>query len=127
MAPEHVKAEQAEGRPRDVEFEHPLVRSNPVSGRKSLIISNRTIRIKGWSRTESKPLLDYLHQHATQAKLCLRQMWQVGDILLWDDRWLKHAGAADVLEASERELWRLVASVDMQTHEFVENPMSLTR
>ncbi|MBJ22545.1 MAG: TauD/TfdA family dioxygenase [bacterium] len=120
MAREHVEAEKAEGRKRADEFEHPLVCHNPVSGRKSLIISDRTVCIKGWSRQDSAPLLNHLQQHAIQAQLCLRHMWQVGDVLIWDDRWVKHAGASDVLEASERELWRLVASINTQTGEFLK-------
>ena len=52
-------------------------------------------------------------------------MWQAGDILLWDDRWVKHAGAKDVLDVSERELWRLTATVNMHTGKFIENPMLL--
>ncbi|MBN9425823.1 MAG: TauD/TfdA family dioxygenase [Burkholderiales bacterium] len=74
----------------------PMVRRHPVTGRESLLLSECFVRtIHGMSPQESKPLLDYLHAHATQPEFVYRHHWQTGDLLMWDNRCTMHKVVAD--------------------------------
>ena len=73
---------------------HPLVRVHPVSGRRALYLGRRRVwpsnYIVGLSNEESEALLDRLWAHATQPKYAWTHHWQVGDIVLWDNRCCMH-------------------------------------
>jgi taurine dioxygenase len=74
---------------------HPLVRVHPVTGRKALYLGRRRIYpsqfVIGWERAESEELLDFLWDHATQAKFeWAHGPWAVGDMVLWDNRCVMH-------------------------------------
>ncbi len=73
----------------------PVVRTHPESGRKSLFISQRASHFEGWSQEESKPLLQYLCAHATQAEFVYRHRWVPGDLLIWDNRCTLHQALGD--------------------------------
>ncbi len=70
---------------------HPLVRTHPETGRKCLFLGRRrNSYIVGLDLQESEKLLDQLWAHATQPKFTWRQQWQVGDLLIWDNRCTLH-------------------------------------
>jgi taurine dioxygenase len=70
---------------------HPLVRTHPESGRKSLFLGRRrNSYVVGLDLAESEALLDELWAHATQPKFTWRQQWRVGDVLVWDNRCTLH-------------------------------------
>jgi taurine dioxygenase len=70
---------------------HPLVRTHPETGRKSLFLGRRrNSYIVGLELDESERLLDELWQHATQPRFTLRQLWRVGDVMVWDNRCTLH-------------------------------------
>ena len=77
---------------RVVEAEHPLVRTHPETGRKSLYLCHRGItrRIATMTEEESRPLLDYLLAHATRPEHTCRFRWQVGSLAVWDNRRVLH-------------------------------------
>ena len=71
---------------------HPVVRTIPETGRKALFICRlMTDRILELSETESRELLDSLCDHAEDARFMYAHRWQVGDILVWDNRCAMHA------------------------------------
>ena len=71
--------------------EHPVVRTHPETGRKSLYVNcGHTARFAGMSDEESKPLLDYLFAHQAKPEFTCRFSWQAGDIALWDNRCVLH-------------------------------------
>lgn len=80
----------------DREVIHPLVRTHPATGRKSLFI-NRTylIRIDGLTEEESKPLLDYLRVHSAMIAFTCRVRWQNDMVLVWDNRCTHHSAIGD--------------------------------
>lgn len=70
---------------------HPVVRTHPETGRKSLYLSpGHATNFEGWSEDESAGLLEYLFQHQIAPEFQCRLTWGVGDIAIWDNRSLLH-------------------------------------
>jgi len=75
----------------DLVSEHPVVRTHPETGRKSLYVNfGHTARFAGMTEEESKPLLDYLFQHQTRPEFTCRFSWQAGSLAFWDNRCMLH-------------------------------------
>jgi taurine dioxygenase len=82
---------------------HPLVRTHPDTGRKCLFLGRRlNAYICGLTVAESEALLDELWAHATQERFTWRQDWQVGDLIIWDNRCAMHR--RDPFDPSARRL-----------------------
>ena len=78
----------------------PLVKAHPVTGRKSLFISpDYCDQLEDMTHEESKPVLDYLEQHATQHAFTCRFRWQPHSIVVWDNRCVMHNALEDDLGA----------------------------
>src|SRR5262245_26997864 len=58
---------------------HPLVRTLPRSGRRSLYLASHASRIVDWPLPEGRLLLRELTEHATQPRFVYRHAWRVGD------------------------------------------------
>jgi len=72
---------------------HPLVRSHPADGRKALWVSTGTTRgIVGMPNPQGLDLLEELVGFVTQERFVFRHKWQVGDVLIWDNRCTLHTG-----------------------------------
>ncbi|MET4025043.1 taurine dioxygenase [Marinobacter sp. MBR-99] len=70
---------------------HPLVRIHPGTGRRALFLGRRSnAYIPGLSLEESETLLETLWSYATRPEHVWTQDWQVGDVLIWDNRWTMH-------------------------------------
>jgi taurine dioxygenase len=70
---------------------HPLARTHPETGRKSLYLGRRrNSYVLGLDLHESEALLDELWAHATQPRFTFRQQWRVGDLMVWDNRCTLH-------------------------------------
>ena len=71
--------------------QHELIRTHPETGRPCLFLGRRrNSYIMGMELDESEALLDELWAHATQPQFTFRQQWQVGDVLIWDNRCTLH-------------------------------------
>jgi alpha-ketoglutarate-dependent taurine dioxygenase len=69
--------------------EHPLVWTHR-SGRKSLVLGATADYVVGLEPTESRALLDDLLARATSPEKVYRHEWQVGDVVVWDNRGVLH-------------------------------------
>lgn len=69
-----------------------LVRRHPGSGRKCLYLSAHASHIVDWPLAEGRLLLADLNEHATQRKYVYSHKWQVGDLVIWDNRDTMHRG-----------------------------------
>jgi len=71
--------------------QHPLFRTHPETGRHALFLGRRrNAYIPGLPVDESEALLDAIWAHATQPQFTWHHQWQVGDLLMWDNRAVLH-------------------------------------
>lgn len=82
---------------------HPMVRTHSVTGRNALFLGRRrNAYIMGLALKESEALLDELWAHSTRPELAWYQEWQLGDLVLWDNRCVMHRRNA--FDGSQRRI-----------------------
>ncbi len=91
---------------------HPLVRTNPNTGRKSLYVASHTSMIIDWPVPEGRLFIWDLLEHATQPQFVYRHKWRVGDLVIWDNRATMHRGTPYDDTKHRREL-RRVTTLDL--------------
>jgi len=69
---------------------HSLVRTHPVTGRKSLYLSSHIGAIVGWPVPEGRAFIRDLTEHATQPRFTHAHVWRVDDLVMWDNRTTMH-------------------------------------
>jgi len=67
-----------------------LVRTHPVTGRKSLFLSSHAGTIVGWTIPEARMFLRDLTEFATRERFVYSHAWRVGDLVIWDNRTTMH-------------------------------------
>ena len=67
-----------------------LVRTHPVTKRRSLYLSSHAGGILGWPVPEARAFLRDLVEHATQRQFVYAHTWRVGDLVMWDNRQTMH-------------------------------------
>jgi alpha-ketoglutarate-dependent 2,4-dichlorophenoxyacetate dioxygenase len=67
-----------------------LVRTHPVTGRKSLFLSAHIGAIVGWPRPEAMAFIHDLIEQATQPELVYVHRWTRHDLVIWDNRTTMH-------------------------------------
>ena len=67
-----------------------LVRTHPVTGRKSLFLSSHAGAIVGWPVPEARAFLRDLTEHATQPQFVYAHDWRQWDLVMWDNRQTMH-------------------------------------
>jgi alpha-ketoglutarate-dependent taurine dioxygenase len=83
-----------------VPVEHPVVRTHPETGRRSLFVNpGFTIRIKGLTAKESDTLLGFLYSHMATPEYVVRYRWEAGDLGFWDNRTTMHYAIGDYGDA----------------------------
>ncbi len=93
---------------------HPIVRTHPENGRKSIYINPIRIEgIVGLDHKEALPLLDELLTHATRDEFQYRHEWRPGDLVMWDNRCLLHKANGDYDMAQTRYLYRVMLQGDV--------------
>ena len=90
----------------DREILQPVVRVHPVTGRRALFVNPvYSQRFEGMTEDESRPLLQFLFQHASRAEFTCRLRWAPGTLAIWDNRCLLHLAINDY-DGSRRLLHR---------------------
>jgi taurine dioxygenase len=75
---------------------HPVVIVHPDSGKSALYVNpGFTVRFDGWTAEESRPLLDFLYQHAARPEFTCRLRWRNGSLAFWDNRSTWHYALND--------------------------------
>lgn len=85
---------------------HPLVRTLPRSGRRSLYLASHASHIVGMPVPEGRLILRDLSEHATQPQFVYRHEWRVHDFVIWDNRTTMHRARPFDDKKYRRELRR---------------------
>jgi taurine dioxygenase len=87
---------------------HPIVRTHGETGRKSLYFDpGKIVSIEGAGQVESDDLIAELRTYMIQPDGQYRHAWQVGDIVIWDNRCSYHKAAGDYPPDQDRIHWRV--------------------
>lgn len=96
-----------------------LVRTHPVTGRKSLFLSSHAGTILGWTVPEARMFLRDLTEFATKDRFVYSHEWRVGDLVIWDNRTTMHR--ARRFDRNEvRDVRRTTLAGDVATIEQVD-------
>jgi taurine dioxygenase len=97
----------------DVTAEHPVVRTHPETGRKSLFVNRSfTSHIVQLGRPESDAILNFLFGWAERPRFCCRYSWTQGTIAIWDNRCTQHNPVNDY-HGYRRVMHRITLSGDV--------------
>ena len=91
-----------------------LVRTHPVTGRKSLYLSSHAGGIVGMPMPEARVLLRDLNEHATQPKFVYVHTWRPWDLVMWDNRQMMHR-VRRYDESQPRDMRRTTVAGDAPT------------
>ncbi len=88
---------------------HPLVRTDPATGKKSLYCGLYATGIVGMSGPEGRKFLADVAKYATKPEFVFTQVWQPGDLVIWDNRFVMHRAVPNFeIEKHKRVLRRTV-------------------
>ena len=90
-----------------------LVRTHPVTGRKSLYLSSHAGAIVGMPMPEARILLRDLTEHATQPRFVYVHTWRPWDLVMWDNRQMMHRVRR--YEGQPRDMRRTTVAGDVPT------------
>ena len=65
---------------------------NPVTGEDALYLASHIVTVEGMDQDEADALLAELNEFATRDEYVYTHDWQVGDVLVWDERATMHRG-----------------------------------
>ena len=91
-----------------------LVRTHPVTGRKSLYLSSHAGTIFGMPMPAARILLRDLNEHATQPRFVYVHKWKLNDLVIWDNRQTMHRGRR-YDETQPRDVRRTTVAGDAPT------------
>jgi len=93
---------------------HPVARTHPETGKKALFINPHFVtHFEDMTVAESRPLIDYLAEHSARHENIFRHRWQVGDVLMWDNRAAMHYAVRDYEPEDRRLMHRTTAAGDV--------------
>ncbi len=86
---------------------HPIVRVHEETGRTSLYLNPyHVLRIEGLPQADSDALLEELFPYLVAHGAQYRHRWQVGDVVIWDNRCCMHSATGDYPIEEDRIHWR---------------------
>jgi alpha-ketoglutarate-dependent 2,4-dichlorophenoxyacetate dioxygenase len=91
-----------------------LVRTHPVTDRKSLYLSSHAGGIVGMPMPEARILLRDLNEHATQPRFVYVHAWRPWDLVMWDNRQMMHR-VRRYDESQPRDMRRTTVAGDAPT------------
>jgi taurine dioxygenase len=95
------------------ESRHPIVRTHPDTGRKSLYVTSlHTLRIDGMTEEESRPLINFLNDRCIENERTCRVRWEPGQLTIWDNRSTMHYAVNDY-HGDRREMHRLIVGPEI--------------
>ena len=99
--------------------EQPVIRTHPATGRRNLYIGRHASHIVGEDPDESRKLLEGLCTEACQAPRIHVHKWDVGDLVIWDNRCVLHRGLGHPPDQPRRMVRTTVAGDSDEANEWV--------
>ena len=99
--------------------EQPVIRTHPATGRRNLYIGRHASHIVGEDPDESRQLLERLCADACQAPRIHIHKWEVGDLVIWDNRCVLHRGLGHPPDQPRRMVRTTVAGDSNEANEWV--------
>jgi len=103
---------------------HPLIRTNPVNGRKALYVGAHAQEIVGMPAKEGRKILDELTAFCTQAQFVYSHAWRDGDAVMWDNRCTLHRATSFDKARYRRKLHRTTIAGKAPDSAFAQMPES---
>jgi len=101
---ENITQEQLQKAP---PITHPVVRTHPETGCKCLFVNpGFTSHIVGVTKDESQAILELLYRHCTKSEFQYRHVWQLNDLVIWDNRCTMHYAVMDYEGLGDRLMHR---------------------
>ena len=89
--------------------EHPLIRTHPMSNKKSIYINpNRIDHILGLNEFDGDKLLDEIYEFSFQDKYKYSHSYEKGDLVIWDNRCTMHKANSDYDVSNLRIMHRVM-------------------
>lgn len=86
---------------------HPIVRTHPYTGRKSLYVTaGECVGIEGMPEDEARDLIAELDAHCVRPEFLHRHKWREGDLLMWDNASAMHLAICDYALPQRRLMHR---------------------
>lgn len=96
----------------DITTVHPVVARHPETGRELLNVNGAYVKhLDGWAVEESDLVLGHLYRRFGRPEYTYRHRWQVGDLLIWDNRCVQHRAVGDT-DGQVRDLHRVTVAVE---------------
>ena len=92
-----------------------MVRSNPVNGRKALYVGSHASHIRELPEEQGRALLAELLEFATREALTYMHHWQIGDLVMYDNRAALHRARPYAITEHARVLHRTTVAGDGPT------------
>ena len=100
------------------------MRTHPGSGRKTLYLAAHASHVLGWPLEKGQALIDELIAHATQPQFTYAHHWQVGDVVMWDNRCTMHRARPYEDLEYRRDMRRSTVSDEINTVEARRGPLA---
>jgi taurine dioxygenase len=89
------------------DISHPIVRTHPYTGRKSLYVTaGECVGVEGMPEDEAVDLIAELDAHCVRPEFLYRHKWRVGDLLMWDNATSMHLAVCDYALPQRRLMHR---------------------
>jgi alpha-ketoglutarate-dependent taurine dioxygenase len=87
---------------------HPLIRTHPKTGKRSLYVDQTySTGIDGLRKPEAQALIDFLTEHIIQPAFTCRLRWENNTLVMWDNRATVHHAFNDY-DGYRREMFRTI-------------------
>lgn len=104
---------------------HPLVRTNPVNGRKNFYAGAHAQEIDGMAETEGYRLLREITEFCAQPRFVYSHPWRLHDLVIWDNRAVLHRATAFDKTKYKRKMHRTTVAGAADESKFAQMPNPL--
>jgi taurine dioxygenase len=106
---DHAYVSEADRAKYGVPRTHPLIRTHPATGRKSIYFHPGKVRqLQGMAPAESLAFLDGILEDAIRPEITYRHKWRPGDLVIWDNRAVLHVAHRDYDPSEGRIMHRIL-------------------